>query len=98
MRGAGLCAPGGIGAATVSDVQLNPLGAFFGVASTACVCFVTVLTNTMQKTHELTSFQMLLNVAPVEGIMLLVIGPVWDYWVGVTRRHGSGVQASGCRV
>uniref|UniRef100_A0A7S0SRB9 Sugar phosphate transporter domain-containing protein n=1 Tax=Mantoniella antarctica TaxID=81844 RepID=A0A7S0SRB9_9CHLO len=72
---------GGIGAATVSDVQLNPLGAFFGVASTTCVCFVTVLTNTLQKTHELTSFQMLLNVAPVEGIMLLVIGPVWDYWV-----------------
>ena len=37
------------------------------------------MTNTMQKSHEVSSFQMLLNVAPMEGAMLLVIGPFWDY-------------------
>ena len=71
----------GIGFATVTDVQLNPLGTFFGVMSTGMVCVVSILTNTMQKAHDVNSFQMLLNVAPMEGLMLLVIGPIWDQWV-----------------
>jgi hypothetical protein len=44
--------------------------------------------------NELSSFQMLLNVAPTEGLMLLVIGPVWDYWIvgeTVGLLHHSGV-------
>lgn len=73
----------------------NAIGArgslFFGFMSTAMVCVVSILTNTMQKTHELTSFQMLLNVAPVEGLMLLVIGPVWDYWIIGETAYGSYV-------
>lgn len=59
--------------------------------STAMVCVVSILTNTMQKTHELSSFQMLLNVAPMEGLMLLVIGPVWDYWIVGETAYGSYV-------
>ena len=48
----------GIGFATVTDVQLNPLGTFFGVMSTGMVCVVSILTNTMQKAHDVNSFQM----------------------------------------
>ena len=44
-----------------------PSGTFFGFMSTALVCVVSILTNTMQKTHEVSSFQMLLNVAPMEA-------------------------------
>ena len=78
----------GIGAATVSDFQLNPLGTFFGFGSTALVCVVSILTNTMQKTHDMSSFQMLLNVAPMEGAMLLIIGPLWDYTIVGKTAYG----------
>lgn len=71
----------GIAIATITDISLNPLGTFFGLSSTCLVCLVAIYTNTMQKTHEISSFQMLLNVAPMEGAMLLVIGPIWDYWI-----------------
>jgi hypothetical protein len=33
--------------------------------STCLVCLVSIYTNSMQKTHDLNSFQMLMNVAPM---------------------------------
>ena len=52
------------------------------------VCLVAIWTNKMQKQHEVSSFQMLLAIAPVEGVILLILGPLMDYGV-----QGSNVYA-----
>lgn len=68
----------GVGLATVSDVQLKPLGILFGLASTILVCFVSIFTSSLQQQYDISPFQMLHNVAPFEGLILLLIGPIWD--------------------
>mmetsp|Transcript_18773 Transcript_18773/g.40376 ORF Transcript_18773/g.40376 Transcript_18773/m.40376 type:complete len:268 (-) Transcript_18773:158-961(-) len=71
----------GVGIVTVSDMSVNNLT--FGGLVIAMVSVVTsgmqqVLCGQIQRRHSMTSTQLLSNTAPVQGLLLLVVGPYLD--------------------
>jgi solute carrier family 35 protein E3 len=69
---------GGVGVATINDVELNPLGTLVSVAAVALTCVAQIWTGTMQKTHGVSSTQLLHVSAPIMAVVLLVFGVPLD--------------------
>lgn len=80
---AAVCAP----CRTVTDVTVQPLGIIIAAISVASSGMQQILCGTLQRQHSLQSHQLLANTAPVQGVMLLLVGPLVDkaltgQWVG----------------
>lgn len=72
---------------TVTDVTIKPLGLVVALISVLSSGMQQILCGTIQRSHKLQSHQLLANTAPVQGVMLLVVGPFVDKavsgsWVG----------------
>ena len=65
----------------MTDVAVNSLG--MGVAALSVVSsgMQQLLCGTIQRKHKLQAHQLLANTAPVQGAMLLVLGPPIDYLI-----------------
>lgn len=72
---------------TVTDVTVQPLGIIIAAISVASSGMQQILCGTLQRQHNMQSHQLLANTAPVQGAMLLLVGPLVDkaltgQWVG----------------
>lgn len=63
---------------TVSDVSVRPLGLIIASISVVSSGMQQILCGTIQRQHKLQSHQLLANTAPVQGVMLLLVGPYVD--------------------
>eukprot|EP00879_Flechtneria_rotunda_P001975 GHRR01002150.1.p1 GENE.GHRR01002150.1~~GHRR01002150.1.p1 ORF type:complete len:375 (+),score=101.36 GHRR01002150.1:344-1468(+) len=77
----------GVAVVTVTDVTVRPLGLVVAALSVVSSGMQQILCGTIQRTHKLQSHQLLANTAPVQGAMLLLVGPFVDKavsgtWVG----------------
>ena len=72
---------GGIGYATVHDVQVNAAGCAVALASAVVTALQQVRTGEIQKRLDVSSSQLLLHSSPTMGCFLLVTGPFIDYGV-----------------
>jgi len=70
--------PQGVAVATVNDVQLNFLGTVVSAGAIVSTCLAQIWTGTMQKTHGMSSTQLLHAAAPLMGVTLLVVGVPLD--------------------
>ena len=69
----------GVGSSTGANFQSNALGVFIGLGATLSTALVIVATTWLQKLHDLSSTQLLHNVAILDGLLLVVFGPALDY-------------------
>ena len=72
---------GGIGYATVHDVQVNAAGCAVALVSAVVTALQQVRTGEIQKRLDVSSSQLLLHSSPTMGCFLLVTGPFIDYGV-----------------
>lgn len=63
---------------TVTDVNVRPLGLIIAAISVVSSGMQQILCGTLQRQHKLQSHQLLANTAPVQGVMLLLVGPMVD--------------------
>jgi solute carrier family 35 protein E3 len=71
----------------VTDVTIQPAGLLVAAISVVSSGMQQILCGSIQRQHKLQSHQLLANTAPVQGCMLLVLGPFIDKlvsgaWVG----------------
>jgi len=69
---------GGVGVATVTDLQLNFMGSLMSLCAVATTCISQIWTNTLQKRFSISSTQLLYNSAPYQALVMLVVGPLLD--------------------
>ncbi|MEW5316716.1 MAG: hypothetical protein WDW38_008068 [Sanguina aurantia] len=77
----------GVAIVTVTDVAVNKLGLVIAAVSVVTSGSQQILCGTIQRKFKLTSNQLLANTAPMQGAMLLLIGPFIDQritgtWIG----------------
>lgn len=68
----------GVAVVTVTDVSVQPLGLVIAGVSVVSSGMQQILCGTIQRQHKLQSHQLLANTAPVQGVMLLLVGPLVD--------------------
>ena len=71
----------GVAFSTGANFDTNAVGVFVGLGSTVTTAMVVVSTTWLQKLHELSSSQLLHNVAIVDGVILTTFGPILDYQI-----------------
>lgn len=71
----------GVAIVTVTDVNVNMLGLVIASISVVTSGMQQVLCGTMQRKHKVSSHQLLANTAPVQGMMLMMVGPFVDLFV-----------------
>ncbi|KXZ46534.1 hypothetical protein GPECTOR_42g741 [Gonium pectorale] len=77
----------GVAIVTVTDVSMNVLGLVIAALSVVTSGLQQIMCGAIQRKLGLTSNQLLSNTAPVQGLMLLVVGPMVDKavtgeWIG----------------
>ncbi|MEW5299114.1 MAG: hypothetical protein WDW36_002160 [Sanguina aurantia] len=77
----------GVAIVTVTDLAVNPLGLAIAAVSVVTSGLQQILCGTIQREHKLTSNQLLANTAPIQGVLLLLVGPYVDQritgsWIG----------------
>lgn len=82
---------------TVTDVSIKPLGLLIALVSVLSSGMQQILCGTIQRSHKLQSHQLLANTAPVQGAMLLAVGPFVDkavsgVWVGQYAITTTGIS------
>lgn len=90
---------------TVTDVTVNAAGLAVAGISVVSSGLQQLLCGTVQRKHKLQAHQLLANTAPVQGAMLLVLGPPIDFLITgrrVTQYAWTGraaaVMAASCSV
>ncbi|KAL7198193.1 hypothetical protein ACSBR2_020669 [Camellia fascicularis] len=68
----------GVGIASVTDLQLNFVGAILSLLAIITTCVGQILTNTIQKRLNVSSTQLLYQSAPFQAAILFVSGPWVD--------------------
>ncbi|KAK7353544.1 hypothetical protein VNO80_18994 [Phaseolus coccineus] len=68
----------GVGIATITDLQLNVLGAFLSFLAILTTCVAQIMTNTIQKKFKTSSTQLLYQSCPYQAVTLLIFGPYLD--------------------
>lgn len=71
----------GVSIVTVTDMTVNTLGLVIAAISVVSSGMQQMLCGTIQRKHRLQSHQLLANTAPVQGVMLIFLGPPIDYLV-----------------
>lgn len=69
---------GGVGIATVTDLELNFVGTVLGILAIITTCIGQIMTNTIQRTHKVSSTQLLYQSCPFQAAVLLITGPFLD--------------------
>ena len=69
----------GVGLSTGANFASNAVGVFVGLGATLVTALVTVATTWLQKLNDLSSTQLLHNVAILDGFLLVIFGPALDY-------------------
>ncbi|WIA29992.1 hypothetical protein OEZ86_000090 [Tetradesmus obliquus] len=77
----------GVAIVTVTDVTITPAGLLVAALSVVSSGMQQILCGSIQRQHKLQSHQLLANTAPIQGGMLLLLGPFIDKlvsgsWVG----------------
>ncbi|PNW76880.1 hypothetical protein CHLRE_11g479950v5 [Chlamydomonas reinhardtii] len=77
----------GVAVVTVTDVSMNGLGLVIAAVSVVTSGLQQIMCGAIQRRLGLTSNQLLSNTAPVQGLMLLAVGPFVDqlltrHWIG----------------
>eukprot|EP00271_Cylindrocystis_brebissonii_P013441 TRINITY_DN33273_c0_g1_i1.p1 TRINITY_DN33273_c0_g1~~TRINITY_DN33273_c0_g1_i1.p1 ORF type:complete len:396 (+),score=102.36 TRINITY_DN33273_c0_g1_i1:119-1189(+) len=72
---------GGVGIATVTDLELNLKGTVLSLFAIVTTCVAQIMTNTIQRSHKVSSTQLLYQSAPFQAAILLVTGPFLDYFL-----------------
>ncbi|KAG2427131.1 hypothetical protein HXX76_012641 [Chlamydomonas incerta] len=77
----------GVAVVTVTDVSMNGLGLVIAAISVVTSGLQQIMCGAIQRRLGLTSNQLLSNTAPVQGVMLLAVGPfvdqlLTDHWIG----------------
>ncbi|KAL7234557.1 hypothetical protein ACSBR1_018045 [Camellia fascicularis] len=68
----------GVGIASITDLQLNFVGAILSLLAVITTCVGQILTNTIQKRLNVSSTQLLYQSAPFQAAILFVSGPWVD--------------------
>lgn len=68
----------GVGVASITDLQLNFVGTIISLLAIITTCVSQILTNTIQKTLNVSSTQLLYHSAPFQAAILFVSGPIVD--------------------
>lgn len=68
----------GVGIATVTDLQLNILGAVLSLLAIVTTCIAQIMTNTIQKKFKVSSTQLLYQSCPYMALTLFITGPFVD--------------------
>ncbi|KAJ3682331.1 hypothetical protein LUZ60_014904 [Juncus effusus] len=68
----------GVGIASVTDLKLNLLGSIISLLAILTTCVSQILTNTIQKSHKISSTQLLYQSSPYQAAILFVTGPFVD--------------------
>lgn len=68
----------GVAIVTVTDVTIKPMGLIVAAISVVSSGMQQILCGTIQRNCKLQSHQLLANTAPVQGVMLLAVGPFVD--------------------
>jgi solute carrier family 35 protein E3 len=69
----------GVGLSTGANFDSNSVGVVIGLGATLSTALVIVATTWLQKLHDLSSTQLLHNIAILDGSLLVVFGPALDY-------------------
>ncbi|KAJ6384824.1 hypothetical protein OIU77_028103 [Salix suchowensis] len=72
---------GGVGIASVTDLQLNFVGTVLSLLAIMTTCVGQILTNTIQKRLNVSSTQLLYQSAPFQAAILFVSGPFVDHFL-----------------
>lgn len=85
----------GVAIVSVTDVTVNTLGLVVAAISVVSSGMQQLLCGTIQRKHKLQSYQLLANTAPVQGAILIVLGPPIDYMItGSNVMHYSWTTAA----
>lgn len=76
-----LCVAVGVGIVVVTDVNVNYWGVVIAALSVVSSGMQQILCGILQKRHKITSDQLLGNTAPIQGVLLLAIGPFIDHMI-----------------
>lgn len=71
----------GVAIVTVTDVTINTLGLIIAIISVVASGMQQILCGAVQRKHKLQSHQLLSCTAPVQGMMLIVVGPFIDFYI-----------------
>lgn len=69
----------GVAICTTATLLSNPIGVVVGISATVAAAIVIISTSRLQRVQELSSTQLLYNVALIDGIVLSLLGPICDY-------------------
>jgi len=69
----------GVAIVTVTDMDVNTFGMAIAAVSVVSSGMQQIMCGTMQRKHGLSSHQLLSNTAPMQGCMLLLLGPYMDH-------------------
>jgi solute carrier family 35 protein E3 len=79
-------------------MAVRPLGVVVAAVSVVSSGMQQVLCGRIQRTHNLASHQLLANTAPLQGAMLLALGPAVDRLVSGNWVTHAGLSARGLAV
>lgn len=65
----------------MTDVSINTLGLVIAAISVVASGMQQLLCGTIQRKHKLQSYELLANTAPVQGAILIILGPPIDYFI-----------------
>ncbi|KAI8462371.1 MAG: triose-phosphate transporter family-domain-containing protein [Monoraphidium minutum] len=71
----------GVAIVTVADVSVNTTGLVVAGISVVSSGMQQLLCGVIQRKHKLQSYQLLANTAPIQGAILIVLGPPIDFWI-----------------
>mmetsp|Transcript_21135 Transcript_21135/g.53726 ORF Transcript_21135/g.53726 Transcript_21135/m.53726 type:complete len:329 (+) Transcript_21135:386-1372(+) len=72
---------GGVAVVTVTDISVNLAGMIIASVSVVASGLQQVMCGMMQRRHNITSMQLLSATAPMQGLMLILVGPFVDQLV-----------------
>ncbi len=86
----------GVGIVTVTDVSVSTLGLLSAGTFVVSSGLQQITCGVIQRKHGITSTQLLAHVAPIQGVMLLCVGPLMDYvltnlWILEWDATGPGI-------
>uniref|UniRef100_A0A0D6R348 Sugar phosphate transporter domain-containing protein n=1 Tax=Araucaria cunninghamii TaxID=56994 RepID=A0A0D6R348_ARACU len=71
----------GVGVCTVTDVKVNFKGFLCAAVAVFCTSLQQITIGSLQKKHNVGSFELLCKTAPIQAISLLLLGPFVDYYL-----------------
>eukprot|EP01018_Ginkgo_biloba_P012293 Gb_07245 [translate_table: standard] len=71
----------GVGVCTITDVKVNLKGFLSAAIAVFCTSLQQITIGSLQKKHNVGSFELLSKTAPIQAASLLLLGPFIDYYL-----------------